>query len=113
MRDHIQAFTNSTRSMASATSRAQNRSSRVLPFRMDVSASVPFSKHALRALYALANSNCSAPLSLSTARNCKPFSFRKCGPTGRCRFDSTKRSELCFHALLAEDGLQEVQWTKG
>jgi hypothetical protein len=36
---------------------------------MNVSASVPFSKHALRVLYALANSNCSAPLSLSTAWN--------------------------------------------
>jgi hypothetical protein len=69
MRDHIQASANFTCSMAPATSRAQNRSSRVLQFRKDVSASVPFSKHALRALYALADSNCSAPLSVSTARN--------------------------------------------
>ena len=69
MRDHIQAFANFTRSMAPATIRAQNRGSRVVQFRMDVGASVPFSKRALRALYALPNFNCSAPLSPSSARN--------------------------------------------
>jgi hypothetical protein len=72
MRDHIQASANFTRSMASATSRAQNRSSRVLQFRMDVSASVPFSKHALRALYALADSNRSAPHFDNSALNASP-----------------------------------------
>jgi hypothetical protein len=69
MRDHIQAFANFTRSMAPATSRAQNRRSRVVQIRMDVIASVSFSKRALRALYALPNSNCSEPPSASSARN--------------------------------------------
>ena len=68
MRDHIQASANFTRSMASATSRAQNRSSRVLQFRMYVSASVPFPRHAFRALYALTNSNRSTLYSDSSAR---------------------------------------------
>jgi hypothetical protein len=57
-------------------------------------------------LYTLANSNRSAPPSVSRARNCNPFSFRIRGPTGRCRFDSTKRTELHFHALLTEGDTQ-------
>jgi hypothetical protein len=42
---------------------------------MDDSASVPFCKRPLRALYALTNSNCSAPLSVSAALNLKPSGF--------------------------------------
>src|SRR5215203_3374168 len=37
-----------------------------------------------------------------TARNRKPFSFRKRGPTGTRRFDSTKPTQLRFCALLRE-----------
>src|SRR3712207_4161768 len=48
--------------------RARNLRSRVLQFRIDVSASAPFCKRALRALYALANSNRSAPPPVSRAQ---------------------------------------------
>ena len=73
---------------------------------MDVSASVPFCKRALRALYALANSNHSAPPSVSRVRNCHPFSFRSSGPRGRGRYESTKPTELRFCAMLAEGDSQ-------
>jgi hypothetical protein len=42
---------------------------------IDVSASVPFSKRALKALYALANSNRSVPLSVTTAWNASSVRF--------------------------------------
>ena len=74
----------------------------VLQFRIDASASVPFCKRALRALYALANSNLSAPPSVSRIQNCHPLSFRSSGPTGRRHYESTKPTELCFKALLSE-----------
>src|SRR3712207_2597578 len=50
-------------------SSARNLSSKVLQFRMDASVSVPFCKRAPRALYALTNSNRSAPSSLNRTRN--------------------------------------------
>jgi hypothetical protein len=50
-------------------STVRNVSSSILLFRMDVSVSVPFCKRGLKALYALANSNRSAPYSDSSARN--------------------------------------------
>ena len=33
-------------------------------------------------------------------------------PTGRRRFESTKRTELRFHALITEDGPQQTNWTR-
>jgi hypothetical protein len=32
--------------------------------------------------------------------------------TGTRRFDSTKRTELRFQALLTEDGTQQTTWTR-
>jgi hypothetical protein len=46
-----------------------------LQFRIDVSVSVPFCKRAPKALYALANSNRSAPFSVSKARNASSVRF--------------------------------------
>jgi hypothetical protein len=56
-------------SVVPSVSSTRNLSSEFLQIRMDDSASVPFCKRGLRALYALANANCSAPLVDSSARN--------------------------------------------
>jgi len=52
-------------------------------------------QRALRALYALANSNRSAPLSVSRAQNRKPFSFCTREPTGRYRLEYSSGSLAC------------------
>src|ERR671912_679330 len=65
----LQARITSSCRVSSWLSKARNLTSVFMQLRIDASVSVPFCKRALRALYALSNSNRSAPLVDSSAQN--------------------------------------------
>jgi len=70
-----QALVNSSRWPPPSVSKARNLTSVFMHLCIDAIASVPFCKRTIRALYALTNSNRSAPSVDSSARKANPIPF--------------------------------------